>query len=168
MSTMRASDDVLKQRRILTAHRGGKSVSPPPSRQRNVATAHRVSTPPRSPFTANGSASGRKIVRAARVQRPVVPPRYSTSAMPFTESASGSNKNLTPHGQRTLRAARREDDSPRPPLPCQTPPRPPAKRNSINAASASWEKSMKAALMYVAMTGSQATNSNENRSSNRS
>eukprot|EP00985_Skeletonema_marinoi_P014551 scaffold7381_cov116-Skeletonema_marinoi.AAC.3 len=153
---MRASDDVLKQRRILTAHRGGKSVSPPPSRQRNVAMAHRVSPPPRSPFTANGGASGRKIVRAARVQRPAVPSKYSTSTVPFTEA--GSNKNLTPHGQRTLRAARPEDDSPSPPSPCKTPPRPPAKRNSINAASACWEKSMKAALMYVAM----------NRSSNRS
>ena len=101
------------------------------------------------------------------MQRPAVPSKYSTSTVPFTEA--GSNKNLTPHGQRTLRAARPEDDSPSPPSPCKTPPRPPAKRNSsINAASTSWEKSMKAALMYVAMTGSQATNSNENRSSNRS
>eukprot|EP00986_Skeletonema_menzelii_P016702 scaffold15546_cov126-Skeletonema_menzelii.AAC.3 len=58
---IKARGDVLKQRKILTAHRGSKSVSPPPSRQRSVATGYRVSTPTRSPSAANG---GRKIVRA--------------------------------------------------------------------------------------------------------
>ncbi len=146
-SMIRAGDDVIKQRRIVTARRGSKSVSPPPSHQRSVGMdPSRISTPPRSPFTPkpNGCASeGRRIVRAVRVQRPnnierIVPPRYSTPTVPSTA---------------THEVACGEDDSPRPPLPCKSPQRYRAKRhNRANVTATPWEESMKAALIHIAKT----------------
>lgn len=161
-SMIRAGDDVLKQRRIVTARRGSKSVSPPPSHQRSVGMdPYRISTPSRSPFIPkpNGCASeGRRIVRAVRVQRPnnderIVPPRYSTPTVPRTPTHEHE-------------VACEEDDSPLPPSPCKTPQRYRAKRhNSVNATDTlAWEESMKAALIQVAKTGSHGTSRSSKRS----
>ncbi len=147
---IRAGDDVIKQRRMVTARRGSKSLSPPPpshQRQRSVGMdSSRMSTPPRSPFTPtpNGCASeGRRIVRAVRVQRPnnnerVVLPRYSTPTVPSTathEVACGEDDLLV-----------------RPPPPCKSPQRYRATRHdSVNATDGTpWEESMKEALIHIA------------------
>ena len=124
----RAREDVLKQRKIVTARRGGgKSLSPPPSRQRSA--------------TAMGSSSkvgesmmiGRKIVKAVRPSTPI-------------------NKSVC--RLITKRAARQEDAPPRPPSPCRTPPRSSTKRHGRPKPCKSWNRSMKAALVCVTMNRS--------------
>jgi len=151
MKMNRASDDVLNRRRILTAKKGGKSVAPPPSQRRSVAAAHSA----------------------------VPPTSHCASTMPSAETAMAS-KDLAPQGRRRIvRAVRRRKDvappttPPRPPPPpCETPPpnessynkskktvidehQDTNERTKTLSSCIRWEKSMKAALAYVAMTRSQ-------------
>lgn len=152
---MRASDNVLNQRRILTARRGSKSVSPPPSQECERAgvgerekecerwTANgSASSVPRSPYRVNQSASGRKIVRAARVWG-----RANTRVATPTHE----------HDASCPKADFTKNFKHRPPSPCKTPPRSPLKNDSTNAPGITWERSMKSALACVVKNRSQAT-----------
>jgi hypothetical protein len=174
---MRASEDVLKQRRILSTR--GKSISPhrcgnsTPASASSPAHFDKRSSKPKADHPSNAEEcllEGRKILRALR--RP--------KHQPFVACDHSNVLPVSPHRRKIVRAARKKADEdvvhspstvtreqyavpsplPSPPLPCDSPPLSPnnnrqdkreEKTQTHTLTGIPWERSMKSALVSVAM-----------------
>ena len=205
---MRANEDVLKQRRILsprskliTPHRRGNSTpaesvsSPPPQERTTTAHLDKRSSKPNADHPSNAEEcllEGRKILRALR--RPKDKP--SIPSMTRCEPAGAYDLPskvlpVSPHRRKIVRAARKKVDEdvvhspstvtreqnavpsplPSPPLPCESPSpnNRQDKREKTQAHTLTgilWERSMKSALVSVAMVRKTRDHNNTNTPSN--
>jgi hypothetical protein len=205
---MRATEDVLKQRRILSPrgksispNRGGNSTpaastsSPPPQERNTTAHLDKRSSKPTADHPSNAEEcllEGRKILRALRRPKCQSFVPSSTTRCDSARACEQSNVlPVSPHRRKIIRAARKfasdvaarkkadedvvhqspltvtrdqnADTSPlpSPPLPCESHPLSPnnnrqdkreEKTQTHTLTGILWERSMKSALVTVAMT----------------
>ena len=210
---MRASEDVLKQRRILSPrgksispHRCGNSTpagsvsSPPP--QERITNAHldNRSSKPKADHPSNAEEcllEGRKILRALRRPKcqPFVPSSTNSCASARACDLPSKVLPVSPHRRKIVRAARKKVDEdvvhssstvtrqqnavpsplPSPPLPCESTPLSPnnnrqdkreEKTQTHTLTGILWERSMKSALVSVAMVRKTHDHNNTNTPSN--